>query len=132
MKLRTTRTSATGSLLMGRAGLAALARLALAFTLVAGLAAPALALPPVLEQAKKDGIVGEQVNGYLGLVKGSAPGDVRSAMDEVNSERKKLYQERAKAQGTDSTTYAAVVGQRQVSREPKGNWVRTDKGWEKK
>jgi uncharacterized protein YdbL (DUF1318 family) len=112
--------------------LAPLALLALAFGLLTVLAAPALALPPVLEQAKKDGIVGEQVNGYLGLVKGGAPGDVRKAMDQVNSQRKELYQKRAKAKGTDSTTYAAVVGQKQVAREPKGNWVRTDKGWEKK
>jgi uncharacterized protein YdbL (DUF1318 family) len=102
---------------------------ALALALVA---APALALPPILEQAKKDGVVGEQVNGYLGLVKGSAPGDVRSAVDQVNSERKALYQERAAKQGTDATTYAAVVGKNLVEREPKGHWVRSAKGWERK
>jgi hypothetical protein len=99
---------------------------------VALVAAPALALPPLLEQAKKDGVVGEQVTGYLGLVTGNAPGDVRSAMDQVNSDRKALYQERAAKQGTDATTYAAVVGKNLVEREPKGNWVRGQGGWTKK
>lgn len=96
------------------------------------LASPAAALSPTLEKAKKDGVVGEQVNGYLGLVKGSAPGDVRKEMDAVNAQRKALYKERAKTKGTDVATYAAVVGKKQVSREPKGNWVRTAKGWQKK
>jgi len=96
------------------------------------LAVPAAALSPTLEKAKKDGVVGEQVDGYLGLVKGSAPGNVRKEMDEVNAQRKALYRERAKAKGTDAATYAAVVGAKQVQREPKGNWVRTGKGWQKK
>jgi hypothetical protein len=96
------------------------------------LASPALALSPTLEKAKKDGVVGEQVDGYLGLVKGSAPGNVRKEMDAVNAQRKALYQDRAKTKGTDVATYAAVVGTKQVKREPKGNWVRTAKGWQKK
>ena len=105
---------------------------ALLSALLLALALPAAALPPVLEQAKKEGVVGEQVNGYLGLVKGTAPPDVRSAMEEVNSQRKALYQARAREQATDATTYGAVVGKTQVEREPKGNWVRTDKGWHRK
>lgn len=95
-------------------------------------AVPAAALSPTLEKAKKDGVIGEQVDGYLGMVKGSAPGDVRKEMDQVNAQRKALYQERAKTKGTDVATYAAVVGAKQVQREPKGNWVRTAKGWQKK
>ncbi len=96
------------------------------------LASPALALSPVLEKAKKDGVVGEKVDGYLGLVKGSAPADVSKAVKDVNTQRKALYAQRAKAKGTDVATYAAVVGKTQVDREPTGNWVRTAKGWQKK
>jgi hypothetical protein len=112
-----------------RSLLASIALLGLALTL---LAPPAGALSPTLEKAKKDGVVGEQIDGYLGLVTGSAPADVRKEMDDVNGQRKALYEERAKAQGTDARTYAAVVGKRQVEREPKGNWVRAEQGWRKK
>lgn len=106
--------------------------LALVAVALVALASPSVALPPVLEKAKQEGVVGEQVNGYLGLVKGTAPDAVRKAMDEVNNQRKNLYQKRAKAQGTDATTYAAVVGKKQVAREPKGHWVRSERGWERK
>lgn len=97
-----------------------------------GLASPASALSPLLEKAKSDGVVGEQLDGYLGLVKGSAPADVSKAVAEVNSQRKELYAERAKAKGTDTRTYAAIVGKTQIEREPAGNWVRDQKGWRKK
>ena len=90
------------------------------------------ALPPVVEQAKKAGVVGEQSDGYLGLVKGSAPADVRKAVDEINGARRTLYQQRAKQKGTDAATYAKVVGKTQIDREPSGNWVRGDSGWRKK
>ena len=94
--------------------------------------APASALSPLLEKAKADGVIGEQADGYLGFVTGSGPADVNEAMQAVNAQRKALYQERAKQKGTDVKTYAAVVGTTQIAREPKGNWVKGDKGWLRK
>ena len=101
-------------------------------SVVLALAPAASALPPLLEKAKADGVIGEQADGYLGIVKGSGPADVNEAMQAVNAQRKALYQERAKQKGTDVKTYAAVVGKTQIAREPKGNWVKGDKGWLRK
>jgi uncharacterized protein YdbL (DUF1318 family) len=100
--------------------------------LLLALAPAAWALPAVLEQAKEDGVIGEQANGYLGFVKGSGPADIKKAMNEVNSQRKKVYQESAAKKGTDAKTFAAVVGKRQMDKEPKGRWIKTDKGWVQK
>jgi uncharacterized protein YdbL (DUF1318 family) len=101
--------------------------------LALALAAPASALPPVLEQAKVDGVVGEQADGYLGLVKGSAPADVKNAVDAINTGRRNEYQRRAQEQGVDAATYGAVAGQKLVDREPSGRFVRgADGRWAKK
>jgi uncharacterized protein YdbL (DUF1318 family) len=110
-----------------------LPRLALLASLLGALAAPAAALPALLEQAKRDGVVGEQADGYLGLVKGSAPADVKSAMNDVNTGRRVEYERRAKDQGVDTKAYAAVAGQKLVDREPSGHHVRgADGRWAKK
>ena len=105
----------------------------IALFLAALLLAPAAwALPDVLEQAKKDGVIGEQADGYLGFVKGSGPADVKKAMGEVNTQRKKVYKDSAAKKGSDAKTFARVVGKRQMDKEPKGRWIKTDKGWVQK
>ncbi len=97
------------------------------------LATPVRALPAVLEQAKKEGVVGEQANGYLGFVKGKKGSPAVSAeLKKVNDQRRKIYREQAEKKGTDANTYAAVVGQKQIAREAKGNWVRNQQGWVQK
>jgi uncharacterized protein YdbL (DUF1318 family) len=100
--------------------------------LLLALAPVAWALPAVLEQAKKNGVIGEQADGYLGFVKGGGPADVKSAMDKVNAKRKKVYQDSAAKKSTDAKTFATVVGKRQMDKEPKGNWIKTGKGWVQK
>ena len=100
--------------------------------LLLALAPGAWALPDVLEQAKKDGVIGEQADGYLGFVKGEGPDEVEEAMDEVNAQRRKVYKDSAAKKGTDVKTFATVVGKRQMDKEPKGRWIKTDKGWVQK
>ena len=117
--------------MMHRTRPSALAALLLA-ALALAWAAPAAALPPALEKAKAEGLVGEQADGYLGLVSGSAPPDVRKGVDEVNAQRRALYEQRGREQGTDARTYGAVVGAKLVAEERPGNYVRTDRGWVKK
>ena len=100
--------------------------------LLLALAPVAWALPDVLEQAKKDGVIGEQADGYLGFVKGSGAADVKSEMDKVNAKRKQVYKDSAAKKDTDAKTFAAVVGKRQMDKEPKGRWIKPAKGWVQK
>ena len=57
---------------------------------------PTMAANGTIANAKNNGLVGEMVDGYLGLVKGTAPASVRSEMRQVNIKRRAKYSELAK------------------------------------
>ena len=58
---------------------------------------PALAGP--LDDAKAAGLVGERIDGYLGVVDSGAPADVKRLVEQINAERQAKYAEIAKQQG---------------------------------
>jgi len=101
----------------------------LACVLALGLAAPALALG--LADAKAKGLVGEQADGYLGVVSGG--GEASALVQEVNAKRRAEYAEIAKKRGTAVDDVAALAGAKLVSRTPSGQYVRDSTGkWVKK
>ncbi len=75
------------------------------------LAAPASAqADPAIDQAKAAGIVGEQADGFVGVVPGaSASADVRARVDQLNIRRRAAYTERAQARGVTVNEMAAAV-----------------------
>ena len=111
-----------------RASRAALLLLAL---LAAALSArPALALD--LEQGKARGLVGEQADGYLGVVDASSS-EARDLAERINAKRRGEYAEIAKKRGTSVDAVAALAGQKLVQRTPGGQYVRGSDGrWVKK
>jgi uncharacterized protein YdbL (DUF1318 family) len=88
-------------------------------------AAPAFASP--LDDAKRAGHVGEQADGYLGVVPG-APADARALVDRINAERAKRYGEIAAKTDTSPTAVAALAGQRLLERAAPGEWIRDADG----
>lgn len=107
-----------------RVGLAGLALL-----LALGPALPAAALD--LEQAKARGLVGEQADGYLGVVEGSA--EARALAERVNAKRRDEYAAIAKKRGTSVKAVAQLAGAKLVQRAPSGQFVRGSDGrWVKK
>ena len=52
-----------------------------------------------LQEAKAQGLVGEQANGYLAAVKSDASADVKALVDDINVKRKEKYQSIAIAMG---------------------------------
>ncbi|MES1197522.1 MAG: YdbL family protein [Pseudomonadota bacterium] len=87
---------------------AAFAALALAFAL--SVAAPAHAQDAVVTQARAAGVVGEQADGYLGVVSGqSASADVRAHVDQINIGRRAVYTQRAASRGVAINEMAAAV-----------------------
>jgi uncharacterized protein YdbL (DUF1318 family) len=104
------------------------AALLLAFGLLAG---PARAAS--LDDAKAAGVVGEKVDGFLGVVDAKAPADVRAMVDRINAERLAKYAEIAKKQGTPTDAVAKIAGQKLIERTPKGQYVLgADGQWRKK
>lgn len=79
---------------------------------VLALTATAAAQQPdaVLGAARAAGIVGEQADGYLGVVPGaSASADVRARVDQINIRRRAVYTERATERDATVNEMAAAV-----------------------
>ena len=86
------------------AGIAALG-LALSATL-----AVAQATDTVLAQARANGLIGDQADGYLGFVPGAAiSADLRGRVDQNNLQRRQLYTRRATERSVSVNEMAAAV-----------------------
>lgn len=83
---------------------AALAAAALA------LAAPALAQDAMINQARANGLIGEQADGYLGFVPGAQiSADLRGRVEQNNMQRRQLYTRRASERRVSVNEMAAAV-----------------------
>ena len=104
--------------------MSSLLRIAIAAAALLG-AAPALASP--LDDAKRAGQVGEQSDGYVGVIPG-APASARALADRINAERAERYGEIAAKTGTSPTAVAALAGQKLIARASPGEWIRDADG----
>ena len=86
-----------------------------------------------LTQPKADGLIGEQADGYLGLVVQNAPADIKKLVADVNAKRKAGYQKIAAKQGTSLSEVEKVGGNTAYQKTLKGNYYRDASGvWHKK
>lgn len=93
------------------------------------LTGPALAGP--LEDAKRQGLVGERPDGYLGTPPGATGGG--GIVNDVNAKRRQAYGEIAGRNGTSPEAVGAVTGQRLIEQAPPGTWVMDQNGgWQRK
>ncbi|KRA84003.1 YdbL family protein [Altererythrobacter sp. Root672] len=94
----------------GRIGWVAIS-LAAVPTATAGAAAVATsqARDPAYEAARRQGLVGERVDGYLGFVVPPSP-ELRRLVRDINIKRKALFIERAKTEGVTAEAYAFTAG----------------------
>ncbi len=103
-----------------------------------GLAAPAAMAQSadakaVVDAAKAQGVVGEQGDGFLGLVNGSPDASVKSAMDEINAGRAKAYQDIATKTGVSQAAAGEATAVQLLARLPAGYYYRPLGGsWMKK
>lgn len=95
--------------------------------------APPAAWADGLGDAKAAGFVGEQADGMLGIVDGSAPASVKSLVESVNAKRWEGYASIAKKNGTSPVAVAALAGERNIDKTQAGHYVkRSGEGWQKK
>ena len=90
------------------------------------------ALGADLNQAKRDGLVGERADGYLGLVVASAPPDVAALVADINAKRKAQYERIAKQNGITIDQVQALAGQKAVEKTRAGDWILVNGGWKRK
>ena len=88
--------------------------------------------PAELSDAKRQGLVGEQEDGYLGLVETDVPQDVRDLVDEVNTKRRKRYDGIANENRIPLKDVEARAGETAIERTRPGNYVKEDGRWRRK
>ena len=100
--------------------------------LILALLGPASALAADLQQAKNDGLVGEQLNGYLGLIGANAPAEVRALIADVNAKRKAKYQSIATQNSASLETVELLAGKKAIEKTRPGHYIQSAAGWKKK
>jgi hypothetical protein len=84
-----------------------------------------------LEQAKKQGLVGELPNGYLGAVVSN--NDVNSLVDKVNIRRKDIYLKLARKNNLTMEQVTKLAGEKALAKTQSGHLIKNAAGkWVKK
>jgi uncharacterized protein YdbL (DUF1318 family) len=86
-----------------------------------------------VDAAKAAGTVGEQADGYLGFVSGSADGAVTAAVNEINAGRRGVYTQTASKSGVTPDAAGQATGAQLIANVPGGQFFKPLGGaWTKK
>jgi uncharacterized protein YdbL (DUF1318 family) len=86
-----------------------------------------------LDDAKARGVVGEQLDGYLGLVDSGAPSSVKELVAKINAKRLEKYRGIAEKRGASTEAVAALAGAKLIERSGPGAYVQgADGKWVRK
>ena len=97
-----------------------------------GLISLSVACAADLQQLKSQGVVGEQLNGYLGTVDSGASADAKALVNEINAKRKSKYESIAAQNSTSLETVELLAGKKAIEKTQSGNYIQTAAGWKKK
>lgn len=73
---------------------------------------------PQIEAARSAGVIGERIDGYLGVV-GSADAEIVRAVQDINNRRRALYEKTAGETGTTVQQVARIAGEKQLAERVK-------------
>lgn len=86
-----------------------------------------------IQEAKNAGWIGEQRDGYVGLVSTSAPAAARTLVSEVNAARRDNYRSIAAKTGADLRSVELLAAEKALQKTQRGHYVQTESGtWMKK
>ncbi|MGY6636322.1 MAG: YdbL family protein [Erythrobacter sp.] len=92
------------------------------------LSAPALAQrDPAYAEARASGKIGEQADGYLGIV-GTPTTELKKLVDDINIKRRALYSQKAQEYNVTIEAYALTSGCQAIYRTQPGEMYRTPEG----
>lgn len=81
------------------------------------------ALAQDLASAKREGLLGERIDGYVGVVRADAPAAIRALADDINARRRQEYARIAEREGIEVQAVAQLAGERLIERAAPGEWV---------
>jgi hypothetical protein len=95
-----------------------------------GAATPALAdRDPAYAAAREAGLVGERIDGYLGIV-GRATPELQRIVDDINIKRRAVYARKAQQNNATIEEYALTSGCQAIARtEPGEKYQAPDGSW---
>lgn len=102
-----------------------------AAVLAAGMlaAVSAAAANPIIDEAKNQCLIGEQADGYLGVVAGESPSNAqRREMRDVNQQRKAVYTDLARRNGVSVEVTAQLTAEKLINQATPGQCVRNQQG----
>jgi uncharacterized protein YdbL (DUF1318 family) len=86
-----------------------------------------------VDAAKAAGTVGEQADGYLGFVSGSADATVTAAVNEINAGRRGVYSQTAAKSGVTPDAAGQATGAQLIGKVPGGQYFKPIGGaWTKR
>ena len=99
----------------------------------AAITAGSAALALEVQEAKGAGWVGEQRDGYLGLVSASAPPDAKKLVTEINEARRASYQEIAAKNGIELRAVELLAAEKALQKTQSGQFIQAEDGsWVRK
>ncbi|MBS3964638.1 MAG: YdbL family protein [Methylomonas sp.] len=85
-----------------------------------------------LVQAKAQGLVGEQMDGFLGVVSVDTPVEIRAMVVRINAQRQAEYQRIAVRNGVTVGDVAQLAGQRMHNIAAPGHFIKTPDDWQQR
>lgn len=103
----------------------------LAFSLLVLFSSFSLALD--LTTAKQQGLVGEQIDGYVAALQSHTSEEVSELIEDINSRRREKYKEIAAKVGKPLSVVESLAGEKAIAKTLPGNYVQSPDGqWVKK
>ena len=82
----------------------------------------------ITTQAKADGLIGEQLDGYIGFINADVSAEVRAAVNETNIKRKSVYTRIARDKNVAVSDVAGISGEKLVAKAKAGEMVKLGDG----
>ena len=94
----------------------------------------AVAAPKIIEDAKSQCVVGERIDGYIGIInEGAASDALRREVRSVNQQRRAAYADLAQRNGVPESAAALATAEKLINSAPSGHCVQNESGqWVKK
>ena len=75
-----------------------------------------------LDAARAAGLVGERPDGYVAAVNPNPPADVQKLVDDINAQRRKVYEQLAGQKGVPVEEVGALAAEKTISQKLQPGW----------
>lgn len=86
-----------------------------------------------LASAKREGWLGERIDGFVGVVRADTPAEIRALADDINRRRREEYARIAAREEVPVEAVGQLAGEKLIQRASSGEWVLgADGNWRQK